>query len=431
VDADRLTRLDRMLIAERTDEGIVDLRPGDGQSYLARQNRPLLIDRVKRLERFGLARETEPGCWYISDRTEEILKALGARTDIINTVHRALADHGLGEARGVDQYAFHGSGGGEKVVGRVIGKGLAGDEMGERVYLVVDGVDARVHHMEFADPARLDEVRRGMIVEAAPTVSSPRRSDRNIAIVAEDGTGIYKPSRHVELIRDSFERQGKDPEAFVRFHVRRLEALRRAGHVVRIDENHWRIPKDIVDRGMAHDLSRGGDGLQVRTLSTLDLERQIGSDGATWLDRELVASTCTPLIKTGFGRDVATALDRRAERLIETGHAKRLADGSFLLQRNLVATLERQEVERVGREMAKARGMTFHPTKVAWHVSGTLAGSTNLVSGRYAMIEDGLGFSLVPWQPVLDQHIGRRISGLMRGDGGIEWHLGRKLGLGL
>jgi hypothetical protein len=42
--------------------------------------------------------------------------------------------------------------------------------------------------------------------------------------VAEDGAGIYKPSRHVELIRDGFERQGKDPEAFVRFHVQRHPA---------------------------------------------------------------------------------------------------------------------------------------------------------------------------------------------------------------
>jgi hypothetical protein len=82
----------------------------------------------------------------------------------------------------------------------------------------------------------------------------------------------------------------------VRSHVRRLEALRRAGHVERIDEDHWRVPKDIVDRGIAHDLSQGGDGLRVRTLSTFDLQQQIGSDGATWLDRKLVASARTPLV---------------------------------------------------------------------------------------------------------------------------------------
>jgi hypothetical protein len=47
------------------------------------------------------------------------------------------------------------------------------------------------------------------------------------------------------------------------------------------------------------------------------------------------------------------------------------------------------------------------------------------------MIDDGLGFSLVPWQPVLDQRIGQYISGVVRGAGGIEWEFGRKLGLGL
>jgi len=303
--------------------------------------------------------------------------------------------------------------------------------LGERVYLVIDGVDGRVHHMEFANPVHIDEVRRGMIVEAAPAAFGPRASDRNIAVMAEDNGGLYQPSQHIEGARDILAQRGKDPEAFIRSHVRRLEALRRAGHVERIDADHWRIPKDITERGMAYDLSRGGDGLRVRTLSAFDLERQISSDGATWLDRELVARTPTPLGTTGFGRDVMHALDRRAERLVSMGHATVQTDGSFLLPRNLVATLEHQEVERVGQEMAKARGLTYQPAKTGEYVRGTLAGSTNLASGRYAMIDDGLGFSLVPWQPVLDQRIGRHIAGVLRGDGGIEWDLGRKLGLGL
>jgi Protein of unknown function (DUF3363) len=182
---------------------------------------------------------------------------------------------------------------------------------------------------------------------------------------------------------------------------------------------------------MAYDLSRGGDGRRIRTFSSLDLDKQIGSDGATWLDRELVARDPEPLAKTGFGLEVALALDRRAERLVETGHAKRQADGAFWLPRNLVASLERREVERVGQEIAKARGQTFHPISAGEHVSGTLSGSTNLASGRYAMIDNGLGFSLVPWQPVLDQRIGKHLTGIVRGDGGIEWNFGRKLGLGL
>ena len=166
--------------------------------------------------------------------------------------------------------------------------------MGEKVYLIVDGVDGRVHHVEFAKPERLDDIRRGMIVEAIPIVAEPRAADRNIAIVADGDGGVYRPGRHLDLIRDSFERQGKDPDAFVRFHVRRLEALRRAGHVERLDADNWRVPDDIAERGMRYDLSRGGDGLSVRILSTLDLEAQIGSDGATWLDRELTSPSRTP-----------------------------------------------------------------------------------------------------------------------------------------
>jgi hypothetical protein len=80
--------------------------------------------------------------------------------------------------------------------------------------------------------------------------------------------------------------------------------------------------------------------------------------------------------------------------------------------------------------MAKPRGMTFKPTRQAGLVGGALVGPANLASRRYVMIDDGPGFSLVPWQPVLDQHIGQQIAGIAR-KAGIEWTFGRKRGLGL
>ena len=40
------------------------------------------------------------------------------------------------------------------------------------------------------------------------------------------------------------------------------------------------------------------------------------------------------------------------------------------------------------------------------------------------MIDDGIGFHLVPWQPVLDKRIGRHITGTVRDAGGIEWSFG-------
>ncbi len=342
-------------------------------------------------------------------------------------MHRALSDHGLAEQRGADQYLLHGDRVGAPIVGRVLGKGLAGDEMCERLYLIVDGVDGRIHHLEFAKAEALDDIRRGMIVEAAPVVAEPRAADRNIAIVAAGEGGLYRPSRHLDRFRDSFTRKGKDPDAFVRFHVRRLEAMRRAGHVDRLDADAWRIPEDIAERGMRYDLSRGGDGLSVRILSTLDLEAQIGSDGATWLDRELTSTSRTPMAQAGFGRDTASALERRKRTLIERGYASGRPGEGFRAPSDLLSRLERAEVARVGRAIAGERGLAFNEAKT---VTGKLVGATQLASGRFAMLEDGLGFSLVPWHPVLDKRLDQHISGVMR-ESGVDWTFSRKRGLGL
>lgn len=81
--------------------------------------------------------------------------------------------------------------------------------------------------------------------------------------------------------------------------------------------------------------------------------------------------------------------------------------------------------------MAAERGLTFKEARTGEYVGGKLVGSTRLASGRFAMIDDGLGFSLVPWQPVLDKRLDQHITGVTRDSGGIEWDFGRKRGLGL
>jgi type IV secretory pathway VirD2 relaxase len=433
VEAERLTRLDRMLIAEQQGHGVIDLRPDASDSYTVRSNRHLLIDRAKRLERYGLATELEPGQWALREDAENTLRELGERNDIIKTMHRALADHGLAEERGAGQYVMHGGSITEPIVGRVLAKGLAGDEMSDRLHLVIDGVDGRTHYVETADATKLDDARRGHIVSLDPVLqkSEPRAADRNIGIVAAED-GIYRPGKHLEAIRDTFLAEGKDPDAFVRFHVRRLEALRRAGHVERVDADHWKIPDNLPERGLAYDARNQGKGFAVRTLSTLDLQQQIASDGATWLDRELASPTRTPLGEGGFGREVSDALERRRQSLVDQGHATWLEDGRIRTPKNLIARLEAIEIDRVGKAMAVERGLTYSPSKPGEFVAGRLAGIATLASGRFAMIDDGLGFQLVPWQPVLDKRIGQHISGVMRDSrGGIDWSFARKRGLGL
>src|SRR5882724_5250012 len=429
VDADRFTRLDRMLIAEQQGKEFADLRPDQDLRDTFRQNRALLVERARKLERMGLATEVETGQWIVSPKAEPILRELGERGDIIKTMHRALDREGLAEDRHLARYVLHRENATERIVGRVLDKGLGGDEMGERVRLVIDGVDGRVHHIEM-DAARAEEVGRGMIVVAGSAPPGPRAADRNIGDVAGQ-EGIYRPSLDLERARAAIDRLGGDPKAFVRSHVRRLEALRRAGHAERIDADHWRVPADLPARGQAYDLARDRANIRISILSHNGLDQQIRSDGATWLDRELASPSRTTLANTGFGCEVTEAIERRRQSLVNMGHGVRLEDRRIRVSKDLIANLERTEVTRVGKAMAAERGLKFTAAKTGEYVSGTLVGSTQLASGRFAMIDDGIGFQLVPWQPVLDKRIGQHITGIMRDAGGIEWGFGRNRGLGI
>jgi len=428
VDADRFTRLDRMLIAEQQGKEFSDLRPDQDMRDTFRQ-KALLIARARKLERMGLATEVETGRWIVSPKAEPTLRELGDRGDIIKSMHRALEREGLADDRHPGGYVLHREKITGRVVGRVLDKGLGGDEMGERVRLVIDGVDGCVHHIEL-DAARAEEIGLGMIVVAGSAPPGPRAADLNILDVAGH-EGVYRPSEHLERARAAIDRLGGDPEAFVRSHVRRLEALRRAGHAERIDADHWRVPADLVERGQAYDLARDRANIRIGVLSPTGLDQQTGHDGATWLDRELASHSRATLANTGFGRAVTEAIEQRRQSLVNMGHAVRLEDGRIRVSRDFIASLERAEVNRVGRAMAAERGLKFTTAKTGEYVSGTLVGSTRLASGRFAMIDDGIGFQLVPWQPVLDKRIGQHITGFTRDAGGIEWSFGRKRGLGL
>jgi type IV secretory pathway VirD2 relaxase len=87
-----------------------------------------MIGRVKFLECYGVLSQIETGRWVMSDRAEATLKELSDRNDIIKTMHRAVAVHGLEEQRGMDQYVRYDAHTGEKIAGRVLAKGLAGDD---------------------------------------------------------------------------------------------------------------------------------------------------------------------------------------------------------------------------------------------------------------------------------------------------------------
>ncbi|HLH89322.1 MAG TPA: DUF3363 domain-containing protein [Xanthobacteraceae bacterium] len=188
-------------------------------------------------------------------------------------------------------------------------------------------------------------------------------------------------------------------------------------------------PGSIVELRRFDD-AQGRRRVALAVRSDLPLEQQITANGATWLDRQAIAREPVPLGGGGFGAEVREALDRRAEHLIAQGLAERQSRGvSF--SRNLVETLRRRELDALRECLTTETDQTAVKTGAGEYLAGTYRRRFDLASGRFAMLDDGLGFQLVPWSPSLERHLGRHVSGVARGDGGIDWSFGRKRGIGL
>jgi type IV secretory pathway VirD2 relaxase len=188
-------------------------------------------------------------------------------------------------------------------------------------------------------------------------------------------------------------------------------------------------PGSIVELRKFDD-AQGRRRVALAVRSDLSIERQITATGATWLDRQAIAREPVALGGGGFGAEVREAMNARSDELVRQGLAERQGPG-ISFSRNLIDTLRRREVQAIGEKLAAETGRLFNPSAPGEYVVGNYQRRLTLASGRFAMIDDGLGFQLVPWSPSLEKQIGRYVSGVARGDGGIDWSFGRKRGLGL
>jgi Protein of unknown function (DUF3363) len=178
-------------------------------------------------------------------------------------------------------------------------------------------------------------------------------------------------------------------------------------------------------------------GAQERTPTLLlvsrsdsDLARQVTAPGATWLDHRMVCNDDASFAHGGFGAEARTAVNARIERLIDEGLARRQGE-RVIFARNLLDTLRRRELDVVGSRLTVELNRPYRPTENGNQVGGVYQRRLSLSSGRFAMLDDGLGFSLVPWSPSLERQLGRHVAGIARSDGGVDWTFGRNRGLGL
>ena len=175
--------------------------------------------------------------------------------------------------------------------------------------------------------------------------------------------------------------------------------------------------------------TKGKTRLSLATRSDLSLGEQLPARGATWLDRQLVAKDGL-VTGNGFGAEVRNAMEQRSKVLINQGLAKR-DGGRITFARDLIETLKSRELVEAASRIAKDTGLVHQPYEAGDRISGTFSKRVTLSSGRFAMIDDGMGFQLVPWRPALDRYLGQHVTGSVAAGGGIEWSLGRSRGLGI
>jgi type IV secretory pathway VirD2 relaxase len=147
----RFTSLDRLIL--RTAEllpdassSILTIAPGSrksGESDFSSTRRQHLISRLAVLEDMGLARSVAAGTWTLSSDIEPVLRAMqraGDRQKVLAAHGALLSDERLPmEVLDLRQMS--------SVGGRVLMHGE--DEQSGRHYLMLEGVDARLHYIEY------------------------------------------------------------------------------------------------------------------------------------------------------------------------------------------------------------------------------------------------------------------------------------------
>lgn len=410
---ERLTSLDRSLLASVEDDGLVSPRHGDPLRYAARAGR------LTALARLGLAAEVSPTRYRLASDLEATLRAMGERGDIQRALYRALADSGV-ERAPAEQAIWDPSLGGGRLVGRLVRRGLH-DESRDRHFMVVDGLDGRAHYVDIGHGAGTPLIAEGAIVEITPRAVEARVADHTVAAVAQANSGRYSPDLHLAFDKTA-------TQDFALAHVRRLEALRRAGvGVERQADGVFVIPADHVVRAGAYEARRAREApAVVRELSPLPIERQARLQGPTWLDRQLLEDRPEPLREAGFGQEVQAALARRRQWLIDEGLATQ-RDGQVTYQPGLLQDLQRRERALVARALAAESGLAYARTRSGERIEGVYRKAVDLAGGRMAVIERSRDFTLAPWRPVLEGREGRVVSGVLR-PGGVSWTLGRGRG---
>jgi type IV secretory pathway VirD2 relaxase len=193
MEQERFTSLDRSLLQDADGEGRVSASLPQRDAY-SRLRQTLRAGRLQTLKRLGLAEQVKPGQWQLSPDLEPTLRRMGERGDIIKTLHKAMSREKI-ERAAIDQ-AIYDPIQAKPITGRLIERGLS-DEVNDRHYLIVDGVDGRTHYVEIGKGEATDLIPKGAIIGIKPRSTEPRRVDHTVAEIAATNNGRYDVDIHL------------------------------------------------------------------------------------------------------------------------------------------------------------------------------------------------------------------------------------------
>jgi type IV secretory pathway VirD2 relaxase len=406
VDQERLTAIDRRLLRWMDQDR--EVRPAENDPF----QQSIAAGRLRKLKAMDLAEDLGGGSYRLADGLEDTLRRMGERGDIIRLMQRELTARRL-DRPGVDQVVtteLH-----DQIVGRLIQRGFS-DEYRDRHYVMIDGLDGRVHYVHIGRGDAVPSAPENATVRIEPTRASVTQADRTVDAVARANGGRYSIDLHL-----AHDRQAS--EAYAASHVRRLEAMKRAGvSVERLADGSWTIVADHLARAEAYVQRQQRDRpVVLSVLSRTPVADLTTKDAPTWLDREL--ADVSAVRDVGYGREVRAALAARRQWLVE----QQLADGegaAFRMREGAIGVLRERELRQAGDRLAGGLGKRFERAGLGERIEGIVARRIDLESGSYALVERSRDFTLVPWRDVLERSIGKPASGIMRADG-ISWQFGR------
>ncbi|BBD01457.1 relaxase/mobilization nuclease RlxS [Sphingobium sp. YG1] len=408
VGQERLTAIDRRLLRRMDADRLVTFAENDPfQQSLA-------AGRLRKLKVMGLADDTGGGRYQLAEGLEDTLRRMGERGDITRLMQRELTARRL-DRPGVDQVVATEVR--EPIVGRLIRRGFS-DEHRDRHYMMVDGIDGRVHYVDIGRGDAVPSVPENATVRIEPTRAGVTQADRTVDAVARANGGRYSVNLHL----------AHDPqasEAFAASHVRRLEAMRRVGAgPERSEDGSWTITDDHLARAEVYAVRQQRDRpVAVSVMSLTPVAELAGKEAPTWLDRELSEGSGSPVRDAGFGREVRTAMAARRQWLVEQQLAD--PDGAALrFRQGSIDMLRQRELRQAGEHLAEGVGKPFASAGIGERIEGMIARRVDLEGGSYALVERSRDFTLVPWRDVLERNMGKAAAGIMRADG-ISWQFGR------